>query len=75
MLMTYFPSIDLANGSGGRRCFVVAQDDLGHWIAREKQGRVGGIFRSRREAIRFALFETGNRASAVVVDTAAGSRR
>ena len=73
--MTYFPSIDLANGSGGRRCFLVTQDEFGRWIARENQGRVGGVFRSRREAIRFALFETGNHASAVVVDTAAGSRR
>jgi hypothetical protein len=32
--------------------------DRGHWIARARDGLIGGTFLSRRDAVRFALFET-----------------
>ena len=37
--------------------FEIAQDPCGHWVARDRDGLVGGVFRRREDAIRFALFE------------------
>lgn len=37
--------------------FEIVQDELGHWIARDRDGLVGGVFRTQKDAIRFALFE------------------
>ena len=53
-----------------RRSFVVAQNERGQWVAREHGGLIEGVFLSQREAIRFALFETGSGSAAVVVDDA-----
>jgi hypothetical protein len=45
--------------AGCNRYFVVAKDAHGHWVARETLERhIEGVFRTRREAIRFALIET-----------------
>jgi len=52
------------------RSFVVAQNDRGQWVAREHGGLIEGVFHTQREAIRFALFETGSRSAAVIVDDA-----
>jgi len=49
------------------RLFVVSQNPRGQWVAREGSGRIGGIFRSRRDAVRFALFETGRPESVFVL--------
>jgi hypothetical protein len=38
--------------------FEIAQDEMGYWVAREKEGLIGGIFRTQKDALRFALFET-----------------
>ena len=53
-----------------RRSFIVAQNERGEWVARERSGVIEGIFLSQREAIRFALFETGSRSAAAIVDDA-----
>jgi len=53
------------------RSFVVLQNDRGQWVARERGGAIEGVFLSQREAIRFALFETGSRSAAVILDDAA----
>jgi len=48
--------------------FEIAEDGRGHWVAKEKQGLIGGVFRSRKDALRFALFEVaGDGASARVL--------
>jgi len=49
------------------RLFVVSQNPRGQWVAREGTGLIGGVFRSRRDAVRFALFETGSPESVFVV--------
>lgn len=54
------------------RRFVVWQNPRGQWVAREGAGLTGGVFRSQRDAVRFALFETGNPKSVVVI--AGGAR-
>ena len=43
---------------GDRTSFVVAQNALGYWIARERRGLIEGVFLSQREAINFALLKT-----------------
>lgn len=57
-----------------RRAFVVAQNDRGQWVARETHGLIEGVFLTQRDAIRFALFETGSNRASVVVDDAGASR-
>ena len=60
-------SAEIALTTAPRRSFVVTQNPRGQWIARETHGLIEGVFLSQREAIRFALFEAGNRTSIVVV--------
>jgi hypothetical protein len=45
----------------------VGQDGEGHWVAFETGGRAGGIFRTRRDAIRYACVETGCRPDEVAL--------
>jgi hypothetical protein len=35
------------------------EHDQGHWVARDRGGLTGGIFRTQKDALRFALAETG----------------
>jgi hypothetical protein len=39
--------------------FDIAHDPHGHWTARDRAGLTGGTFLTRKDALRFALFETG----------------
>jgi hypothetical protein len=42
--------------------FAITQDKRGYWVAKDDEGLVGGVFRSQKDALRFALFEaTGDR--------------
>lgn len=59
-------TIDRSSECPGRRHFVVAQNARGYWVAREARGLIEGVFVSQRDAIRFVLFETGNRSVSVV---------
>ena len=49
------------------RWFVVSQNPRGQWVAREGDGLIEGVFRSQRDALRFALFESGDPESVVVI--------
>jgi hypothetical protein len=55
-------SAEDADGSQDPLHFVVGQDRSGHWIVTETHGLYGGIFCSKDAALRFAKFETGDRA-------------
>lgn len=48
-----------ATASGQRRYFVVCPALGGLWLARESHGFVEGVFRRRKDALRFALCEGG----------------
>jgi hypothetical protein len=37
--------------------FEIAENRRGYWVAEDHDGLVGGVFRSRKAALRFALFE------------------
>jgi hypothetical protein len=39
--------------------FEIEHDRHGHWTARDRGGMTGGTFITYRDALRFALFETG----------------
>ena len=43
--------------------FEITQDKRGYWVAKDDEGLIGGVFRSQKDALRFALFEaTGDSA-------------
>jgi hypothetical protein len=48
-----------------RRQFVVRQNDQGNWCTCERNGGIEHVFTTQREAIHFALYETGARCAAV----------
>jgi hypothetical protein len=41
--------------------FLLGQNGHGLWVVRELHGRMEGLFSDRKEAIRFALYESGSR--------------
>ena len=47
--------------------FFVGRNSRGHWVVRDQCGLCGGLFISRAEAMRFALFENGHRSEAVTM--------
>jgi hypothetical protein len=53
--------------SGSRSAlFLIGQNSRRQWVVQSQQGRVGGLFVSRAAALKFALFENGNRPELVV---------
>jgi hypothetical protein len=47
--------------------FEVSENGRGYWIAEDKEGLIGGVFRTQRDALRFALFEAAGDTSCVKV--------
>jgi hypothetical protein len=47
--------------------FRVGKDSRGHWVVQDQHGLRGGLFVDRAEALRFAMFENGNRPQAVIM--------
>ena len=47
--------------------FMVGKDSRGNWVVQDQQGICGGLFVNRAEALRFAMFENGNRPQAVIM--------
>jgi hypothetical protein len=45
--------------------FDIRHDGHGYWTARDRDGLTGGTFRTHRQALRFALSETGDDAAYV----------
>jgi hypothetical protein len=53
--------------SSPQRLFRVGRDSRGNWVAQDQQGLCGGLFAKRADALKFAMFENGNRPQAVIV--------
>lgn len=49
--------------------FVIGQDLTGYWVAVETHGLGGGLFRSREDAVHYALAETLHRPDAISLAT------
>ena len=41
--------------------FLIGKDSRGNWVVQDNQGSCGGLFVNRAEALKFAMFENGNR--------------
>ena len=59
--MTYMTPLGRRTHHAEGRRFIVTQNEHGYWVASETRGLIEGVFISRRDAIRFALFEGGSR--------------
>ncbi|NEU12645.1 hypothetical protein G3T14_10900 [Methylobacterium sp. BTF04] len=49
--------------------FIVGQDPQGRWVAVEIHGLAGGLFRTRHDAMHYAIDATDRRPDAVVIAT------
>jgi hypothetical protein len=47
--------------------FLMGQNSRGNWVVQDQRGACGGLFVDRVTALRFAMFENGNRPQAVVM--------
>ena len=47
--------------------FLIGKDSRGNWVVQDNQGSCGGLFVNRAEALKFAMFENGNRPQAVIM--------
>lgn len=44
----------------------IGRNSRGHWIAQEQHGLYGGLFVSRAQALKYALFENGHHPETIV---------
>jgi hypothetical protein len=47
--------------------FFIGKNSRGHWVVQDEDRLRGGLFVSRAEALRFAMFENGNQPEAVIM--------
>jgi hypothetical protein len=47
--------------------FFIGKDSRGNWVVQDQEHICGGLFVGRAEALRYALFENGNRPQAVIM--------
>jgi hypothetical protein len=47
--------------------FMVGKDSRGNWVVQDQKGLCGGLFVNRTQALKFAMFENGNRPQAVIM--------
>ena len=52
--------------------FEIAQNERGYWVVKDKEGLVGGVFLTQKDALRFALFEVAGDSACVRVLPADG---
>ena len=47
--------------------FEVNENGRGYWVAKDREGLIGGVFRTQKDALRFALFEAAGDSTCVKV--------
>jgi len=47
--------------------FRIGRNSRGNWVVQDQSGLCGGMFVNRTEAVKFAMFENGNRPQAVIM--------
>jgi hypothetical protein len=57
------PSASRPNSS----LFLIGKNSRGNWVVQDQRGLCGGLFVDRAEALKFAMFENGNRPQAVIM--------
>jgi hypothetical protein len=46
---------------------LIGKNRRGSWVVRDQRGMHGGLFVTREDALRYALFENGRRPKAVIM--------
>ena len=46
---------------------LIGKDSRGNWVVQGPEGKYGGLFVNRAEALKFAMFENGHAHAAVMV--------
>ena len=46
---------------------IVGRNSRGNWVAQEKNGLFGGLFVSRAQALKYALFENGHHPETIIL--------
>ena len=47
--------------------FLIGKNSRGNWVVQDQKGLRGGLFVDHTEALKFAMFENGNRPQAVIM--------
>jgi len=47
--------------------FLIGKNSRGNWVVQDQEGLRGGLFIGRAEALRYAMFENGNRPQAAIM--------
>ena len=47
--------------------FMIGRNSRGNWVVKDQKGLCGGLFIDRAEAVKFVMFENGNRPQAVIM--------
>jgi hypothetical protein len=55
------------SSSSNSSLFLIGKDSRGNWVVQDQRGLCGGLFVDRVEALKFAMFENGNRPQAVIM--------
>ena len=53
--------------SSAHNLFLIGRNRRGSWVVRDQRGMHGGLFVTREDALRYALFENGRRPKAVIM--------
>src|SRR5471030_696024 len=56
-----------SSSSSNSSLFLVGKDSHSNWVVQDQSGRRGGLFVDRAKALKFAMFENGNRPQAVIM--------
>ena len=56
-----------AAGAESHSSLFIGQDRAGHWVVKDARSLCGGLFASRTEAIRFAMYECQRRPQSVIM--------
>jgi hypothetical protein len=53
--------------SRAKSLFRIGRNSRGNWVVQDQSGLCGGMFVNRTEAVKFAMFENGNRPQALIM--------
>jgi hypothetical protein len=56
-----------ASRSATSPLYLIGKNSRGQWVVQEQDGLCGGLFVSRAEAVKYAMYETGRRPQAVIM--------
>ena len=48
---------------------IIGRNSRGNWVAQEENGLFGGLFVSRAQALKYALFENGQHPETIILTT------